>query len=67
MMRIDVTKLAKINFVHEYTKRLTSITQVPMKCPNCGWVGKVIDCEPDVDGDGSLGCPKCNTVMVEVK
>jgi len=21
------------------------------------------ECEPDVDGDGSLGCPKCNTVV----
>lgn len=33
-----------------------------MKCPKCSWTGTVHECEPDVDGDGSLGCPRCKTV-----
>lgn len=33
-----------------------------MEC-SCGWVGVVWDCEPDVDGDGSLGCPECFKVV----
>jgi uncharacterized C2H2 Zn-finger protein len=41
------------------------ITEALMSCPKCGWTGKVIDCEPDVDGDGSLGCPKCLAVCYE--
>jgi hypothetical protein len=28
----------------------------------CGWKGIVIDCEPDIDGDGGLGCPNCGRV-----
>ena len=38
---------------------LRSILDVKVKCPACGWSGTVGDAEPDVDGDGSLGCPKC--------
>jgi hypothetical protein len=34
------------------------IGDVLCKC-ECGWAGKVDDCEPDVDGDGNLGCPTC--------
>lgn len=37
---------------------LRSITEVKCSC-KCGWTGTVIDCEPDVDGDGGLGCPCC--------
>ena len=36
---------------------LGSILDVPMKCELCGTVTRLGDCEPDVDGDGSLGCP----------
>lgn len=39
------------------------ITDVLCQCPGCGWAGTVGDCEPDVDGDGSLGCPRCNQVV----
>lgn len=42
---------------------LGSIHDVPMLCPNCGWQGAVSECEPDVDGDGSLGCPTCQAVV----
>jgi hypothetical protein len=38
------------------------ITEVPCKC-ECGWAGTVWDCEPDIDGDGSLGCPVCERVV----
>lgn len=38
------------------------ITEVPCKC-ECGWTGTVWDCEPDIDGNGSLGCPKCGKVV----
>lgn len=36
-----------------------SIGDVKCRCIYCEWAGTVYDCEPDVDGDGSLGCPKC--------
>jgi len=42
---------------------LGSITDTPAKCPACGWDGRAGQCEPDVDGDGSLGCPRCNAVV----
>jgi len=35
------------------------ITEVPCYCPQCAWSGVTGEAEPDVDGDGSLGCPKC--------
>ena len=38
------------------------ITDVPCNCA-CGWSGTVGDCEPDVDGDGSLGCPICLKIV----
>jgi hypothetical protein len=41
---------------------MISITEQPCKC-TCGWTGTVYDCEPDVDGDGSLGCPECEKVI----
>lgn len=39
-----------------------SIHDATMTCDKCGWSGKVYDCEPDIDGDGGLGCPKCKSV-----
>jgi hypothetical protein len=36
---------------------MRSILDVLMICPKCGHFATVGDCEPDVDGDGSLGCP----------
>lgn len=42
---------------------LPKIGDVKCKCLSCGWEGCVNDCEPDVDGDGSLECPKCRTVV----
>jgi len=43
-----------------------SIVNVMMRCLKCGWIGAVLDCEPDVDGDGSLGCPKCLAICQEL-
>ncbi len=40
----------------------TRITDVPCEC-SCGWWGIVYDCEPDVDGEGSLGCPRCLKIV----
>ncbi len=47
-------------------KHPKSILEQLMFCPCCGWVGIVDDCEPDVDGDGQLGCPKCMGVAKTV-
>lgn len=41
---------------------MIKITDLPCKC-TCGWSGTVYDCEPDIDGDGGLGCPECNKVI----
>lgn len=43
---------------------LPKITDQVVRC-SCGWWGIVYDCEPDVDGDGNLGCPECSQVIVE--
>ena len=40
------------------------IGDVVSYCPKCQWYGVVDDCIPDIDGDGSLGCPKCESVVV---
>jgi hypothetical protein len=42
---------------------LRRITEVPCECPACGWSGLTGNTEPDVDGDGSLGCPRCHTIV----
>ncbi len=42
---------------------LQRIGDVSVRCNVCGWEGTVDDCEPDVDGDGSLGCHACNAVV----
>ena len=47
----------------EANKTLGSIFDVPCHCDKCGWGGTVDSCEPDVDGDGSLGCPDCLSVV----
>lgn len=47
------------------TSHLGSILDVIMIYVSCGWEGIVWDCEPDVDGEGSLGCPKCLNVVKE--
>jgi len=43
---------------------LVRITEVPVICAACGWQGKVGDCESD--DDGSLCCPECNEIVVEI-
>lgn len=47
---------------------LPSILDVLMRCESCGVVSRLGDCEPDVDGDGSLGCPvpDCGGIAHEV-
>lgn len=40
-----------------------SITDQKCGCLNCNWTGTVGECEPDIDGDGSLGCPHCGEVV----
>ncbi len=44
---------------------LLSIGSVPRRCI-CGWTGTVAACTPDVDGEGSLGCPQCGRVVPDV-
>lgn len=46
---------------------LTSILDVPIVCQLCGSTCRAGDCEPDVDGEGSLGCPvtDCGGIMQE--
>lgn len=46
---------------------MKSILDVAMQCPQCGWKGLVRDAEPDVDGDGSPGCPvtECGGIVAE--
>jgi len=43
------------------------ITEVKMKCPVCGWTGKLFDTEPD--NEGSPCCPKCmcNVIAVDAR
>ena len=38
---------------------LQRITDVRVFCPCCKWQGTIGQAEPDIDGDGSLGCPIC--------
>ena len=47
---------------------LKSILDVPMKCADikCRWKGLADDCIPDIDGDGSLGCPRCGGTCKEI-
>jgi hypothetical protein len=50
----------------EKIRDLPSIGDQVCLCSNCGWMGTVYDCESDIDGDGSLGCPECETVIVVI-
>lgn len=43
---------------------LPSILDVKCWCDNCGWQGIIWDCEPIVDGDGTIGCPKCSNIVL---
>lgn len=38
---------------------LPRIADVKLKCPECGLITTVGQAEPDIDGEGSLGCPRC--------
>lgn len=42
---------------------MQKIGDVRGSCSRCGWWGTVYEAEPDVDGDGSLGCPQCLSVV----
>ena len=44
---------------------LKSILDVKLKCPACKFKCSTGEAFPDVDKDGSLGCPICFTVMTE--
>lgn len=48
---------------------MKSILDAELICEMCQTVSRVGDCEPDVDGDGSLGCPlpDCGGTMLERK
>ncbi len=46
--------------------QLKSIPDEPCRCQKCNWSGTVDDCIPDIDGEGSLGCPKCGSMVVVV-
>jgi hypothetical protein len=48
---------------------LQSILDVQMRCSRCGCIVTIAECEPDCDGDGSLGCPvpDCGGVMQEAE
>ena len=49
-------------------EQLTSILDAKFVCCDCLKIHRVGECEPDVDGDGSLGCPEpdCGGLMVEL-
>lgn len=47
--------------LHTVTQK---ITEDKVICPTCNWEGTVADAEPDVDDDGSLGCPRCLCVVM---
>jgi len=44
-----------------------SILDVPMTCQRCGTTSRAGDCVPDVDNEGSLGCPvdDCDGIVKE--
>lgn len=57
-------RLAGLSGITLVRHELRSITDTPAKCPDCGWEGRAGDCDPDVDGDGGLGCRCCGEVVV---
>ena len=47
------------------------ITEVLMECPECPWIGQVIDCDCDADyrgieDEGRLRGPKCSSVVNQI-
>lgn len=42
---------------------LPRIGDIRLTCVHCGWWGGLYEAIPDVDGDGSYGCPDCETVL----
>ena len=45
---------------------MISIFEVPFVCIECDWRGIAGECEPDCDGEGSLGCPECGALCEQV-
>lgn len=43
---------------------MKSILDQVVSCITCSWIGTVGECEPDINGEGDLGCPKCGTVVI---
>jgi hypothetical protein len=41
------------------------MTDVKVKCPQCGWNGTIGDCKTDCEDKGLLGCPvpDCGTII----
>lgn len=44
-------------------QRVASILDVRVSCRACDWRGAVGEARPDVDGEGSLGCGVCGSVL----
>jgi hypothetical protein len=63
----DWKRTQEPGFVEADVSQLPKIEDVQLKCERCGWDGTVGTAVPDVDGDGSLGCPKCGKVAKEKK
>lgn len=40
---------------------MSNILDHELQCPYCGTIVTVGNAEPDIDGDGNLGCPFCLT------
>jgi len=57
----DVGELAYLSRTGEI--KANSIFRQKLHCNKCGWRGFVFDAEPDIDGDGNLGCPKCGNLL----
>jgi len=44
-----------------------SIIQILMFCPNCKWIGAVLDCNLETTEDvGRLRCPRCGVVVSQI-
>ncbi len=54
-----------IKFVAETVNNsvLPRITDAPCECSFCSWQGIVQDCMPDVNSEGDLRCPRCQSVI----
>jgi len=47
---------------NEKERNLLSLGATLFICP-CGWEGSAYQAEPDVDGEGNLGCPLCGAIV----